>query len=256
VNALSGAIKDSALSSINLLKNNIPVQQAEEFVALMESRETPLTTLCGLTGGEIELDFSGQGLKDGDAVLIANDIRRSKALSSLHLGMNNIPEKEMTQIMAIAATKDSIKMLCEVPFKDKTITELDVSGKRLGIEGALVLSEFLRNNTSLSKFDISNNYIGTEGGKALAEGLEGNQHLTDLDISWNGLHINANGSSDRTMSASIAIADAVEGMHALRKFCFNESARMEVSMIECDFSSKCLSGGGAVLLAAFLPKCK
>ena len=53
-----------------------------------------------------------------------------------------------------------------------------------------------------------------------------------------------------------SLQDAVEGMHALRKFCFNESARMEVSMIECDFSGKCLSGGGAVLLAAFLPKCK
>jgi hypothetical protein len=84
------------------------------------------------------------------------------ALTSLHVGKNGIPEKEMKEIMAITLRMDSMKILCEIPFKDKTITELDVSGKNLGIEGALVVTEYLDGNGALIKLDISNNYIGAE----------------------------------------------------------------------------------------------
>jgi hypothetical protein len=46
---------------------------------------------------------------------------------------------------------DSMKILCEIPFKDKTLTELDVSGKDLDIEGALVVAEYLDGNRALTK---------------------------------------------------------------------------------------------------------
>jgi hypothetical protein len=55
---------------------------------------------------------------------------------------------------------DSMKILCEIPFKDKTLTELDVSGKNLGTEGALVVAEYLDGNRSLIKLDIGRNSIG------------------------------------------------------------------------------------------------
>jgi hypothetical protein len=279
-----------AISSVNLLKNAIPVEQAQELVKIMQSKEK-LTTLCGLSGNEATLDFSNQGLGPGDAVLIANDIRDNgalsklvmrqndfhgaeagkvfsnmlaqntvlkeldlssqkagdyghpldaafvkefavgtsdnramtslnlasnhivkeedtispprqglqisdivdektvttiydngnirvtdlsgiltvvnaikdmRALTSLHVGTNNIPEKEMREIIAIAMRKDSMKMLCEVPFKDKTLTELDLSGKNLGMEGALVVVDYLEGNGALTKLDISSNHIGAE----------------------------------------------------------------------------------------------
>ena len=60
---------------MNILKNNTPVEQAQALVEIMRSKDL-LTTLCGSTGKEAELDFSKQGLGGaGDAVLIANDIR-------------------------------------------------------------------------------------------------------------------------------------------------------------------------------------
>jgi hypothetical protein len=74
-------------SSVNLLKNQIPVEQAQELVKLMQSKEK-LVTLCGLSKEETELDFSGQDLNAGDAVLIANDISDMGALSSLNLAKN------------------------------------------------------------------------------------------------------------------------------------------------------------------------
>jgi hypothetical protein len=51
----------------------------------MRTKEN-LTTLCGLSGEETELDFSGQDLGAGDAVLIANDISDMGALTKLTFG--------------------------------------------------------------------------------------------------------------------------------------------------------------------------
>jgi hypothetical protein len=86
--AIADAIKDMrAISSINLLKNKIPVEQAQELVKIMQAKEN-LTTLCGLSRVETELNFSGQYLDAGDAMLIANDISDMRALSSLNLASN------------------------------------------------------------------------------------------------------------------------------------------------------------------------
>jgi hypothetical protein len=85
-------------------------------------------------------------------------------LTSLHVGKNNIPEKEMRKIMAIAMRMESMKILCEIPFKDKTVTKLDVSGKNLGMEGALVVAEYLDGNGTLLFLDISDNQLASESG--------------------------------------------------------------------------------------------
>jgi hypothetical protein len=83
-----------------------------------------------------------------------------RAMTSLHVGMNAIPEKEMKEIIVIAMSKDNMKLLCEVPIKDKTLTKLDVSGKSLGIEGALVVAEYLRDNGALSVLNLASNNLG------------------------------------------------------------------------------------------------
>ena len=55
----------------------------------------------------------------------------------------------MNEIIALVEAKPAMKVLCAVPFRDKTITELDVSGQSLGSEGALVISRYLENNGAL-----------------------------------------------------------------------------------------------------------
>ena len=148
-----------ALASVNILKNKMPVEQAQTLVEIMRSKDL-LTTLCGLTGKETELDFSKQGLGAGDAVLIANDIRDNGALENLHIGDNQIPIENMNKIIAIVEAKPAMKVLCAVPFRDKTITELDVSGQSLGVEGALVISRYLENNGALTNLNMSKNALG------------------------------------------------------------------------------------------------
>jgi hypothetical protein len=74
---------------VNLLKNDIPVEQAQELVKVMQSKEK-LTTLCGLSRKETALDFSRQALGPGDAVLIANDISGMGALLHFDISNNDI----------------------------------------------------------------------------------------------------------------------------------------------------------------------
>jgi hypothetical protein len=88
--AVANAIKDmGALSSVNVLSNVIPVEQAQELVKIMRSKDT-LTTLCGLTGVETKLDFSSQGMGAGDAVLIANDISDMGNILLLNMSSNEL----------------------------------------------------------------------------------------------------------------------------------------------------------------------
>jgi hypothetical protein len=85
---------------VNLLKNDIPVEQAQELVKIMQSKEK-LATLCGLSGNEATLDFINQRLGSGDAVLIANDISDMGALTTLNLSSNYL-EAEGAKIVAEA----------------------------------------------------------------------------------------------------------------------------------------------------------
>jgi hypothetical protein len=112
---------NGAISSINLLKNEIPVEQAQELVKIMQVKDN-LTTLCGLSREETKLDFSGQWLGAGDAVLIANDISDMGALSTF----------------TFSGIYSSEPVTMEI-----TMTEADFSGKGLGVSGGMMVAAFL-----------------------------------------------------------------------------------------------------------------
>jgi Ran GTPase-activating protein (RanGAP) involved in mRNA processing and transport len=171
-----------ALSTLILSQNGIIQREVGTVLADMLKANTVLTNLdisdCAYcTAGPDGAGFARE---------LAVGIRGNGALTSLHVGNNDIPEKEMRQIMAIAMHMGSMKILCEIPFKDKTLTELDVSGKNLGSEGALVVAEYLDDNRALSVLSLKNNGLGTkEAGKVLGGMLKENSVLKELDISEN-----------------------------------------------------------------------
>ena len=91
------------------------------------------------------------------------------ALSNLHVGQNSIPEEQMKSIIAM----DKFDVLCAVPVKEmkaNSITELDLSGKSLGVEGALVLATYMEDNP-VSILNVSKNDLGPEGAKTLAPAM-------------------------------------------------------------------------------------
>ena len=92
-------------------------------------------------------------------------------MTSLHLGNNEIPVENMNEIIAIVEAKPAMKVLCAVPFRDKTITELDVSGQSLGVEGAIVICRYLENNGAMMSLNVSSNYFGPKSAKHIAAAL-------------------------------------------------------------------------------------
>ena len=244
--------------SVNILGNDINVECANAFIEIMDSKAS-LKTLCGFSGNETELDLSQKDLTAGCAVLVANEVKKNGVLASLNMSnnmlaskasgkalaemlssnsvlkeldvsknaqyprlrmrsadgpgfanelavgisangavtslnvsMNSIPVKNMNAIIAIVEAKPAMKVLCTVPFRDKTITELNVSSQNLGVEGALVVSRYLVSNRALE---------------------------------------------------TITFGD-------------KQAVTMKADMIEADFSGKQLDVSGAIIVAAFLPKCQ
>jgi hypothetical protein len=106
-----GIVDNGAISSINLLRNFIPIEQAHELVKIMQAKEK-LITLCGLSKEETELDFSGQRLCAGDAVLIANNISDMGAISSVNLLKNGIGIAQAEDLVSILKDHPTLKSLC------------------------------------------------------------------------------------------------------------------------------------------------
>jgi hypothetical protein len=221
----------------------------------MQSKEK-LVTLCGLSKEETELDFSGQKLEAGDAVLIANDISDMGALTKIDISDNMLgPEGG--------------KALAEALKGNQIITKLNIATNSFGMKfstggvdasGVIAIANAIPDMGALSHFDISNNDLYAAGTKSIAEGLKGNQVVTELNISGNGMgKISKYGSLD--LSGVAALADVVPGMGALSKFTFSgddkdgKPVTMETSMVEADFGAKGLGASAAIMVAAFLPKC-
>jgi hypothetical protein len=88
--ALAGAVPDMrAISSVNLLKNEIPMEQAKELARILKEHPA-LKSLCGNSGEETDLDMSGKQIGAEGAVMLAPEIAGNGALTSLNLASNDI----------------------------------------------------------------------------------------------------------------------------------------------------------------------
>ncbi len=165
----------------------------------------------------------------------------------------------MKKIIAITESMPTMKILCEVPFKDKTITELELSGKNLQADGAMVVSHYIHDNGALASVNILNNNIGAEQAQNFVailkehamtlKSLCGNKgDETELDMS--GKKMGADG--------AIMLAPEIVANGALETITFgdNQAVTVMTDMTEADFSGKSLEVAGAVVLATFLPKCQ
>jgi hypothetical protein len=158
--AIVDAIKDNgAPSSINLLKNAIPVEQAQELVKIMQANEN-LTSLCGLSREETELDFSGQNLGAGDVVLIANEISNMGAILSVNFLKTKIGVVQAKALASILKEHPTLKSLCGNSGEE---TELDMSDKAMYAGHGIMLVPEIADNGALIKLDIrGGNLIGAE----------------------------------------------------------------------------------------------
>jgi hypothetical protein len=78
-----------AISSVNLLKNHIGIDQAQALANILKENPT-LKSLCGITGNEIELDMSGKMHGAEDAIMFAAEIVGNGSMTSLNLAANEL----------------------------------------------------------------------------------------------------------------------------------------------------------------------
>ena len=71
-----------ALTSLDILGNNIGEEQANKLVQVLNASDT-LKTLCGFTGTETEIDLSNRDLSASCAILVANEVKVHRLLRKI-----------------------------------------------------------------------------------------------------------------------------------------------------------------------------
>jgi hypothetical protein len=84
-----GLSDNGAISSVNLLKNDIGVEQAGALMIILKEHPT-LKSLCGNKGNETELNMSGKMEGAEDATMLAPEIVDNRAMTSLNLASNSL----------------------------------------------------------------------------------------------------------------------------------------------------------------------
>jgi hypothetical protein len=102
-----GLSDNRALSSVNLLKNKVGVNQARALISILKKHPT-LKSICGNKGDETEFDMSSKMSGAGDATMLAAEIVDNKALTSLNLSSNNL-KAEGAKIVA-GAIKVTVRL--------------------------------------------------------------------------------------------------------------------------------------------------
>jgi hypothetical protein len=179
------------------------------------------------------------------------------ALSVLSLKNNNLATKEAGAALAMALVTNSI--LRELDVSNNVDGVIAASTKTDGPGFAQELAVGIKDNGTMTSLDVSSNTIG------LIDIFPDDWRSRDDDGQAPFIH--AGGREQNVVpegansSAVIALANAIKDMGAMSKFTFSgdsswsKPVTMETTMTEADFSDKDLGASGAILLAAFLPKC-
>jgi hypothetical protein len=146
VTALTDAISgNGAISSVNVLGNSIGLEQAQELIKILHTKEK-LTTLCGFSGDETELNLSKKNLSAGCGMLVANEISDMRALFSVDVGNNHIPADKLQEIDQ-AVRSNRLRLIRE--DSNKSLSEIDLSSRYLDAKDAIVVAEYIKDSGAL-----------------------------------------------------------------------------------------------------------
>jgi hypothetical protein len=99
---------------VNLLKNNIPMEQAQALASILKEHPT-LKSLCGNSGEETVLDMSGQSIRAEGAIMLAPEITGNGAMTSLDLSSNTIGSEGAVHVAEAIKVKKCVVAVVLVP---------------------------------------------------------------------------------------------------------------------------------------------
>ena len=155
--------KETKLASLNFADNNIGPVGANAVAAMV-----------AVTGGLTSLNLAGT--------------------TSVDVGWNDITGNVAQELATVVLSKPTLEIFCNIPIKKlraDSLSELDLSGKGVGVPGALVLANLLPVTGGLTSLNLSDNQLcgldhhgsGTytaEGITAIADALRVNGALTQV----------------------------------------------------------------------------
>ena len=96
-----------AISSVNLLKNDMGTDQAKALASILKEHPT-LKSLCGNRGDETDLNMSGKMEGAADAIMLVPEIIDNGALSALSLKKNRLGTKEAGKVLGEMLKANSV----------------------------------------------------------------------------------------------------------------------------------------------------
>ena len=205
-----------------------------------------------------ELNMSRNRINPEDMRILASALSDNRTLVYINLLNNDIGLQQARKIAVLFKEHVTLKSLCGNKGNE---TELDISGKKIGTYGAIMLTPEIVANGALTSLNVSDNNIG----EIVAEGWTRGGYKGGGKYEWT----HADGRSETCTApagateGSIVLAAGIENNRALAKFTFSgyyggegPSVTMEASMVEADISGKQLGASGTMMLVAFLPKCQ
>jgi hypothetical protein len=207
---------------------------------------------------------SEQALAEGVIQLYVQTLKKVVVADELQIAPGEVTDSELAVLCeSIRDDPPDILVLCgccrvtniSCLVQLSTISHLDISGCYLGATDGFHLAGVIKDMGALSILDASNNSMFGETDKtgitAWADVLKESTSITELNLAKN--YINA---ADATI-----LAPAISDNGAISQFTFSgeghdsKPVNMETSMVEADFGRKALGVSGAIMVAAFLPKC-
>ena len=101
-------------------------------------------------------------------IALAGAIKNNGALVSANLLNNKIGVEQAQNLATILKEHASLKSLCGNKGDE---TELDMSGKEMGADGAIMLAPEIVANGAMTSLNVSSNYLRAEGAKHIAAAL-------------------------------------------------------------------------------------
>ncbi len=145
----------------------------------------------------VELSFSGNGIGDEGAKVLAKALEGNTVLQSLELGNNNIGSDGVVALSKALAKTNSLKTLylrgnkigdagaialSEALKMNNCLEHLYLGGNQIALEGIIAFAEAFTKNSTLQAIYLRNNQVTDEGAEALAECLVKNFSLRVLNV--------------------------------------------------------------------------
>jgi Ran GTPase-activating protein (RanGAP) involved in mRNA processing and transport len=225
------AFDKGALTKFDISSNRIRAEGGKALAAGIKGNQ--VITKLNISSNEIGYNFEDD-FTETSIIAIADAISDMGAISSVNLLTNKIGIHSAKILASMLKEHPTLKSLCG---NSGDGTELDMRGKEISAEGAIMLAPEIAGNRALLSLNVASNNLGKlvlaygwtqtngfyrfihadgkrqnthPGGKpegiiTLANAIKGNQVMTELNI----------GSNSLGMLGAIALAGAIPGMGAL-----------------------------------------